>query len=408
MALNSGSVDPSRFPNESFDLYSIPAFESGLPEVAAGHHIGSSKQVVQPGDVLLSRIVPHIRRAWVVGGARGRRLIASGEWIVFRSTRIHPSYLRYLLAADSFHSQFMKTVAGVGGSLLRARPAQVADIEVPFPTLSEQRRIAGRLEQADRLRRIRRYALELTDTFLPAAFLELFGGTGDRSPAPTLDELAADKPHAIRTGPFGSQLLHSEFTDSGIAVLGIDNAVNNHFAWDQRRFISLDKYERLKRYTVFPGDVIITIMGTCGRCAIVPADIPTAINTKHLCCITLDQRRCLPVYLHGAFLFHPFVRRQQGAATKGAIMDGLNMEIIKGLRIPVPPMPLQQRFAALVDRVERLRTVQREALRQADHLFASLLHRAFSGGASEKGGQSARDAAEPRPGYEPGNGKGTR
>jgi type I restriction enzyme S subunit len=66
-------------------------------------------------------------------------------------------------------------------------------------------------------------------------------------------------------------------------------------------------------------------------------------------------------------------------AVKGAIMDGLNMEIIKGLRIPLPPLRLQQKFAALVERVECLRAVQREALRQAEHLFASLLHRAFSG-----------------------------
>jgi type I restriction enzyme S subunit len=44
----------------------------------------------------------------------------------------------------------------------------------------------------------------------------------------------------------------------------------------------------------------------------------------------------------------------------------------------VPPLTLQQRFAGVVERVERLRAVQREALRQAEHLFASLLHRAFS------------------------------
>ena len=379
MAPNSGSVDPSRFPDEAFDLYSVPAFDSGRPERFLGREIGSSKQIVQTNDVLLSRIVPHIRRAWVVGEHRGYRQIASGEWIVFRSAKTDPGYLRYLLVEDRFHAKFMNTVAGVGGSLLRARPAQVADIEVPLPSLPEQQRIANELKQADRLRRSRCYALELTDTFLPAAFLELFGETGDRFPAPTVDELATAKPHAIRTGPFGSQLLHSEFTDRGIAVLGIDNAVNNEFVWSQRRFITPEKYEQLKRYTVFPGDVIITIMGTCGRCAIVPDDIPTSINTKHLCCITLDHNRCLPIYLHGAFLFHPFVRRQQAIATKGAIMDGLNMEIIKGLRIPLPPLSLQHKFADLVKRVECLRAVQREALRQAEHLFASLLHGAFRG-----------------------------
>ncbi len=67
-------------------------------------------------------------------------------------------------------------LAGLG----RPGPSVIkpSDVKTMFilPELSEQRRIAGRLEQADRLVRTRRYALELTDTFLPAAFLELFGG----------------------------------------------------------------------------------------------------------------------------------------------------------------------------------------------------------------------------------------
>lgn len=253
----------------------------------------------------------------------------------------------------------------------------LGELKFPLCDLSEQQRIAGELERADRLRRTRRYALELADTFLPAAFLQLFGATGNEFPISTVEDLLAVKRNAIRTGPFGSQLLHSEFTDSGIAVLGIDNAVNNSFEWSQRRYITLEKYEQLKRYTVFPGDVIITLMGTCGRCAIVPDDIPTAINTKHLCCITLDQSRCLPVFLQGAFLYHPFVRRQLSMKTKGSIMEGLNMGIIQELRIPLPPPNLQTRFAELVERHERLRSVQRESLRQAEHLFHSLLHEAF-------------------------------
>ncbi len=52
-----------------------------------------------------------------------------------------------------------------------------------------------------------------------------------------LESLANKKPNTIRTGPFGSQLLHSEFTNDGdVSVLGIDNVVQNEFTWDKKAF----------------------------------------------------------------------------------------------------------------------------------------------------------------------------
>jgi len=60
-------------------------------------------------------------------------------------------------------------------------------------------------------------------------------------------------------------------------------------------------------------------------------------------------------------------------------MPGLNMQLIKELVIPVPPMPLQQEFDGIVRRLDRLHAQQREATRQAGHLFQTLLNRAFDG-----------------------------
>jgi type I restriction enzyme S subunit len=380
MASKSGSVDPSKFAEEIFDLYSIPAFDRGEPEIAAGREIGSAKQVVEPGDVLLSKIVPHIRRSWIVGKERGRRIIASGEWIVFRSEHANPDYLRQVLIGDPFHKQFMNTVAGVGGSLLRARPAHVAKIKIPLPPLAEQRRIAEVLDKAEALRAKRRAALAQLDSLTQSLFLDLFGDPASKGWAMTdIAGVVNSAGGGIRTGPFGSQLLHSEFIDEGIAVLGIDNAVANEFRWGEKRFISEAKYRQLKRYTVRPGDVLITIMGTCGRCALVPNDIPTAINTKHLCCITLDFAKCLPIFLHAYFLQHPIALRYLRQTAKGAIMSGLNMGLIERMPVPLPPLDLQREFARRVAAVEKLKTAQRAALAELDALFASLQHRAFRG-----------------------------
>jgi type I restriction enzyme S subunit len=170
-----GSVNPSKHLDETFDLYSIPAFDAGAPAKVLGSEIGSAKQLVRASDVLLSRIVPHIRRAWVVGASSGARSIASNEWLVFRSDRVDPGYLRHVLISDAFHSAFMGTVSGVGGSLLRAKSSYVSEIEIPLPALAEQRRIAALLDRADAVRRKRAESRRLVDELLRSVFLEMFG-----------------------------------------------------------------------------------------------------------------------------------------------------------------------------------------------------------------------------------------
>jgi len=268
---------------------------------------------------------------------------------------------------------------GRGATFAEINKETFESVRIPVPTLDEQKRIAALLDKADRLRRSRRYAQELSDSFLQSVFLQMFDQKESCGWAvQSIESLAKRGQNTIRTGPFGSQLLHSKFTEDGVAVLGIDNAVQNRFVWDKRRFIAEEKYRQLKRYTVYPGDVLITIMGTCGRCAVVPDNIPLAINTKHLCCITLDQNKCQPVYLQACFLLHPLVRRQLGISERGAIMPGLNMGIIKDLMIPIPPLPRQAKFTKIVKGMERLHAQQREVERQAEHLFQTLLHRAFS------------------------------
>ena len=207
----------------------------------------------------------------------------------------------------------------------------------------------------------------------------MFGEPADSWSRATIEELAEKRKGSIRTGPFGSQLLTSEFTSEGIAVLGIDNAVQNEFAWRERRFISHEKYQSLSRYTVHPGDLLVTIMGTLGRCAVVPDDVPLAINTKHLCCISVDRKLVVPEWLHAYFLKSDSATQYLRQTTKGAIMGGLNMGTVKDMPVVVPPLELQQTFANRIAAVERLKDNHREHLAELDALFASLQHRAFKG-----------------------------
>jgi hypothetical protein len=169
------ALDPALHAGERFDYFSMAAFASGMPEVLSGAALGQHAQIVEASDVLLSRIVPHPRRAWVVGQGRGRRQVASAEWMVLRGSSYDPGYLRHLLVSNHFHVRFMRLTAGSNKAVLRARPAQIASIDVPLPALPVQRRIAMVLDAADTLRTKRRTVLAEIDSLAPAYFVELFG-----------------------------------------------------------------------------------------------------------------------------------------------------------------------------------------------------------------------------------------
>ena len=265
---------------------------------------------------------------------------------------------------------------GKGATVKGITLDQLKAIKIPLPPLVEQRRIASILDQADELRQKRQQAIEKLDHFLQAEFISKFHQKN--YPEFNVSDLLENE-KSMRTGPFGSQLLHSEFVDEGIHVLGIDNAVQNSFNWAKPRFITEEKYKDLKRYTVKPKDVIITIMGTCGKCAVVPENMPTAINTKHLCCITLDQNKCNPEFLHSYFLIHPTARNYLESRAKGAIMSGLNMGIIKELPVELPPIEKQNEFSTLKQKVILQKELMVKELSKINNLFASLQNQAFSG-----------------------------
>lgn len=251
-----------------------------------------------------------------------------------------------------------------------------SEILIPLPPLTEQKRIAQILDKAYELRQKRQQSIDKLDELLQACFLKIF--ENEKCSMSQIKDLLENE-KSIRTGPFGSQLLHSEFVDEGIAVLGIDNAVKNTFKWAKPRFITPEKYEQLKRYTVKPKDVIITIMGTCGKCAVVPDKIPLSINTKHLCCITLDFDKCNPEFLHSYFLLHPTSINFLKSRAKGAIMAGLNMSIIKDLPVELPSIEIQNEFAELKTKIGLQKSKLINQLQEQDNLFQSLQQRAFNG-----------------------------
>ena len=144
---HAATFNPVVASDEKYELWSVPSHACGAPEVVAAENIGSNKQCVAPGDVLISRINPRLNRTWVVGHRRDFVQIASTEWVVFpKSGGMDSRYFARLLSDFRIRDFLASNASGVGGSLTRARPALFEKLKIPIPPLNEQRRIVERIE----------------------------------------------------------------------------------------------------------------------------------------------------------------------------------------------------------------------------------------------------------------------
>lgn len=378
IAKSSGSLNPVSFLNEQFELYSIPAFDNGEPEVKVGAGIGSSKQIVQPGDVLLSKIVPHIRRSWIVGPAKGKRIIASSEWIVFRSDRFDRKYLRHVLIGDPFHREFMNTVAGVGGSLLRARPAHVSKIKIPLPPLSEQKRIAEILDGAEALRSKRRAALALLDELTQSIFLDMFGDPVSNPKGWDDSRTLAD------VASIGSGITKGRRTSEpvrAVPYLAVVNVQDKMLDLSVVKTIEATEKE-IDRYRLKKNDLLLTEGGDAdklGRGTLWNVELSECIHQNHIFRVRLTTNDVAPLFLNwlvggqrGKSYFLSQAKQTTGIAT-------INMTQLKAFPMLIPSRKLQDDFTKRILRIEDIRSSKMSSLNELDQLFASLQHRAFRG-----------------------------
>lgn len=146
LAVKRKTIDPSTLTNDEIELWSIPAYDAGVAEKVSPGDIGSSKKVVQAGDVLLAKIVPHIERVWIVSeSANSLMKLASTEWLVYASELFLPEFMGLLFRSPYFRTKMMESVSGMG-SLKRANPRTLAKVWLPVPPIKEQERIVIKVE----------------------------------------------------------------------------------------------------------------------------------------------------------------------------------------------------------------------------------------------------------------------
>ena len=275
-------------------------------------------------------------------------------------------YVYYYLCA--FPTIMQRLYKGVG--IKHISLADIKNIEIEYPPIEVQRTIVSVLSFLDAV--IKKRQINVVKN-IPELLKSYYSQLVDNN---VWDKVRiSDIATEIKSGPFGTQLHVSQFSDKGeIYVYGIDDLTKKA---PKTRYLSTVELNKYKRYLVHGDDVLISIMGTVGRTKVVPKDIGLAINTKHLVDITLNQDLCKPYFLAYTLENNRKVRQQIESSKHGAVMSAINMSDVKNLMITLPSIKVQMYFEEVYHQVKDIQKCMEEEIQLLKELRKSLLAKYF-------------------------------
>lgn len=282
---------------------------------------------------------------------------------------ISNEYLYYFLKSKTDE---LKSI-GRGATFKEISKKQVESITINLPALDEQNRRTAALGQIDMLLKQNRKLTGIIDDLVKSRFVEMFGEAEKPRkdfPVKALNDVCS----SIVRGPFGSAMKKEFFVPQG---------ANTYKVYEQKHaiqkradigayYITRDRFETLKRFECFPGDILMSCSGTMGEFYQLPPSCEPGVMNQALCKFTLSEA-ILSDYFLG---FMEQVVDELGAKGSG-IKNVSSVKYIKAIRIPLPPLELQRQFADFVTQVDKLRFEAQQQIEKLETLKKSLMQEYF-------------------------------
>jgi type I restriction enzyme S subunit len=258
-----------------------------------------------------------------------------------------------------------------GSTMRHVNRKEFLSTKIPLPPLPEQRRIAAILDKADAVRRKRQQTLDLADQFLRSAFLDMFGDpitNPKRWPVKKLGDVGVldrgrsqhrPRNDAILLGGPYPLIQTGDVANSGGVIQSYTQTYSE---------VGL-KQSRLWK----AGTLCITIAANIANTAVLAFD---ACFPDSVVGFTPGSR-VNTEYVQGWFSFlQPMLETRAPQVAQ----KNINLRILRGLDIPIPPIELQAQYSKALLNVRRQRDLLSGHNTKLDRLASSLVQHAFRGG----------------------------
>jgi type I restriction enzyme S subunit len=287
--------------------------------------------------------------------------------------KLNSEFLYYALQSATFGGSNQ----AVMGKTLNSK--SLAEIEIPLPPLDDQKRIAHLLGKVEGLIARRKQHLQQLDDLLKSVFLEMFGFRDQ-----TYTKWSVDKLSAITEVVSGVTKGKKYTTEDLIEIpyMRVANVQDGHFVLDEIKTISVTQKE-IDQYQLQSGDLLLTEGGDpdkLGRGSVWESQIEKCIHQNHIFRVRInDLTELNPYYLsaligsrYGKSYFLKSAKQTTGIAS-------INSTQLKNFPVVIPPIDLQNQFAAIVEKVEGLKSRYQQSLTDLESLYGALSQKAFKG-----------------------------
>lgn len=280
-------------------------------------------------------------------------------------------YFMYFLKTDQFKQQLSREITG--SAQLNFGPSHLKKMHLPLIDLTEQRKIAAVLDKVSDLIAKRRQQLDKLDELIKARFVEMFGEPHENPKHWQEDELS----HHLKV--IGGYAFKSDgFTDEGIPVLRIGNINSGRFLPVNMVYWSDDS--ALARYKVFPGDLVMSLTGTVGKddygnVCILGADYDEYYLNQRNAKLSIEA--ALNKCYFSELLKFPRIKKRLTGISRGVRQANISNKDILTLRVPIPPIELQEQFAVFVEQTEKIKTAISRSLEKLETLKKALMQEYF-------------------------------
>ncbi|WP_304008896.1 restriction endonuclease subunit S [Desulfovibrio piger] len=242
----------------------------------------------------------------------------------------------------------------------------ILNLCAPFPPLSEQQRIADYLDakcaHIDQCLELTRQSMEKLRAYKLSCITEAVTKGLDPdvplkdSGVPWISQIPAGWEctrlmtlcSEISTGPFGSQLHAEDYVENQTPLINPSNINNFRIEANYKCTLDSNTVSRLKRHTLYTGEIIFARRGEMGRCALVEKQ-----HEGFICgtgCLKASIKKDINQYYLIYYLQAKFVPYFLEYSSVGTTMNNLNSKTIASIPVTLPPLPEQKHIAAYLDK----------------------------------------------------------